>query len=77
MTIHGSSSKSASEQMQLPADFGSGTDPDGFHIAQIGRLIEANDDSLRATVQDNYISKQRQITNTGRLLEEYMTDSEK
>lgn len=28
-------------------------------------------------MQDNYISKQRQITNTGRLLEEYMTDSEK
>ena len=44
---------------------------------EIGRLIEAIDDSLRATLQDNYTSKQRQITNTGRLLWEYMTDCEK
>jgi hypothetical protein len=28
-------------------------------------------------VQDNYINKQRQITNTGRLMEEYMTHHEK
>lgn len=77
ITLHGSSSKNASEQVQLPNDFGDRTDPDVFHIAQIGRLIEANEDVLRATVQDTYISKQRQITNSGRLLDEYMTDAEK
>lgn len=32
---------------------------------------------LRQTVQDTYIDKQRQITNTGRLIEEYMTDNER
>ena len=62
--------------MTLPSDFGNGTDPDQFHISTIGRLVEANEDALRQTVQDNYINKQRQITNTGRLLEEYMTDKE-
>lgn len=76
LQIHGSSSKSASEQVTLPSDFGNGTDPDQFHISTIGRLVEANEDALRQTVQDNYINKQRQITNTGRLLEEYMTDKE-
>jgi len=50
MEIHGSSSKSASEAVTLPEDFGNGTDPDQFHIATIGRLIEANEDSLRSTV---------------------------
>ena len=50
VVINGSSSKSASEQVTLPDDFGSGTDPDMFHISTIGRLIEANEDSLRNTV---------------------------
>lgn len=50
MEIHGSSSKSASEAVTLPENFGNGTDPDSFHIATIGRLIEANEDSLRSTV---------------------------
>ena len=77
MEIHGSSSKSVSEQVNLPDDFGSGTDPDQFHISTIGRLIEQNEDMLRQTVQDTYIDKQRQITNTGRLIEEYMTDNER
>lgn len=48
-----------------------------FHISNIGRLIEANEDALRMTVQDSYVNKQRQITNTGRLVEEYMTDRER
>lgn len=48
-----------------------------FHISTIGRLIEANEDALRNTVQESYIAKQRHITNTGRLLEEYMTSSER
>ena len=65
--------------MVVPDNFGQpgGEDPDLFHIATIGRLIENNEDSLRNSVQDIYISKQRTITNTGRLLEEYMTDHEK
>ena len=63
--------------MNLPNDFGSGTDPDQFHISNIGRLIEQNEEMLRQTVQDTYIDKQRQITNTGRLIEEYMTDNER
>lgn len=77
LTLHGSSSKSCSDSVALPVDFGGRTEPKDFHIAQIGRLIEANEDSLRNVVQDTYIAKQRQITNTGRLMEEYMTESEK
>jgi len=77
MSIHGSSSKSTSEQVQMPADFGDGTDPDIFHISNIGRLIEANEDSLRATVNDIYIAKQRYITNTGRMTEEFMTSDQR
>lgn len=77
VAIHGSSSKSASEQVSLPAEFGNRVDPDQFHISTIGRLIEANEDSLRSTVQDIYIGKQRHITNTGRLQDEYRTQAEK
>ena len=78
LQIHGSSSKSATEEVALPSDFASGTDAANmFHIERIGRLIEQNEDLLRTTVQDNYVNKQRQITNTGRLIEEYMTDAEK
>jgi len=77
MEIHGSSSKSSNETVNLPDDFGNGSDPDQFHIATIGRLIENNEDQLRNTVNDTYVNKQRQITNTGRLIEEYMTDNEK
>lgn len=74
MSIHGSSSKQAKEDVQLGADV---QDVDHFHIANIGRIIERNEDELRTTVNDNYIGKQRAITNTGRLLEEYMTQSER
>lgn len=77
LTLHGSSSKSCSDSVALPKDFGGKTNAHDFHIAQIGRLIEANEDSLRTTVQETYLIKQRQITNTGRLMEEYMTESEK
>ena len=55
MEIHGSSSKSATEQTTLPN--GNDGDLDQFHIACIGRLIESNEDSLRMSVQDSYISK--------------------
>ena len=77
MSIHGSSSKSTSEQVQMPADFGKGTDPDLFHISNIGRMIEANEDNLRGTVNDIYVAKQRYITNTSRMTEEFMTGNQK
>lgn len=57
----------------MPADFGQGTDPDMFHISNIGKMIEANEDALLAVVQETYVKKQRQITNTGRVIEEFMT----
>ena len=47
-----------------------------FHISNIGTLIEQNEDKLRSEVSQLYINKQRQITNTGRLLEHYMTKEE-
>ena len=75
MQIHGSSSKTSSDTVNMPDN--NATDPDMFHIENIGRLIEANEDAMRMQVQDVYVSKQRQITNTGRLMEEYMTDNEK
>lgn len=59
VNIHGSCTKSDAVTVQLPNDFGTRTDPDDFHIAQIGRLIESNEDTLRSTVQDTYLSKQR------------------
>ena len=51
--------------------------PDGFHIRNIGKLIETNEDLLRLEVSTVYTAKQRQITNTGRLLEEFMTKDQK
>ena len=78
MQIHGSSSKQALEYVTLPENFGaSRDDPDLFHLERIGKLIESNEEILRQNVQDSYINKQRQITNTGRLMEEYMTHHEK
>ena len=77
MDIAGSSAKSTTETHTLPDDFGVGRDLDGFHLSVIGKMLEQNEDQLRITVQDNYINKQRQIINTGRLIEEYMSKSEK
>lgn len=79
LSITGSSSKQISETVTLPADLGTstGTDPDMFHISTIGRLIEQNEGNLRADVTEIYVNKQRHITNTGRLMEEWMTQDEK
>jgi len=63
--------------VQLPPDFGTKVDADMFRIKIIGKMIENNESLLRNEVADNYINKQRQITNSGRLLEEYMTKDEK
>ncbi len=46
---------------------------DDFHLDKIGTLIEANESQLRAEMDSIYISKTKQIINTGRLREDYMT----
>jgi hypothetical protein len=50
---------------------------DEFHIANIGRVIEANETEIRTEMDGIYINKTKQIINTGRLREEYMTKEEK
>ena len=50
---------------------------DEFHIGNIGRLIEANETEIRQEMDAIYINKTKQIVNTGRLKEEYMTRDEK
>lgn len=50
---------------------------DEFHIGNIGRLIEANETEIRQEMDSIYINKTKQIVNTGRLKEEYMTRDEK
>lgn len=69
MTIAGSCSKTSKSEVTGSAEFTS--DPDQFHLRQIGQIIETNEDALRLEVAENYTSKQRQITNTGRLMDEY------
>ena len=58
--------------MQLDAKSG-----DEFHIENIGKLIEANETEIRTDMDSIYINKTKQIINTGRLKEEYMTKDEK
>lgn len=50
---------------------------DDFHLSNIGRLIEANETEIRTEMSAIYINKTKQIINTGRLREEYMTPEEK
>ena len=52
-------------------------DGDDFHIANIGKLIEQNETEIRQEMDSIYINKTKQIVNTGRLKEEYMTKDEK
>lgn len=60
------------ESVQMDAKSG-----DDFHLANIGRLLEANETEIRSEMDGIYISKTKQIINTGRLREEYMTQDEK
>ena len=46
-----------------------------FHMKQIGAIIEKNEGELRSEMADQYVNKQRQITNTGRLLEGEQTEA--
>ena len=51
--------------------------PHDFHLRNIGKLIEANENDMRSESTGIYISKSKQIINTGRLQDEYMNKSEK
>lgn len=73
MGINGSCAKTAKAEVAFAGE----KDPHQFHLRNLGRMIEDNEDKLRNDVTESYISKQRQITNSGRLLEEYMTKDEK
>ena len=46
-------------------------------MGNIGRLIEANESEIRSELSSIYINKTKQIINTGRLREEYMSKDEK
>lgn len=48
-----------------------------FHIRNIGKLIEMNEGDIRSEMHGIYINKTKQIINTGRLRDEYMTAKEK
>ena len=79
MVLTGSTSKNAKDLVNIPDTIGKPGEVnfETFHIANIGKLIEQNEDKLRSEVADLYINKQRNITNTGRLLEVYMSNDEK
>mmetsp|Transcript_1620 Transcript_1620/g.1100 ORF Transcript_1620/g.1100 Transcript_1620/m.1100 type:complete len:187 (+) Transcript_1620:326-886(+) len=72
LEIAGNLSKHKEDQAQMDAKSG-----DEFHIENIGRLIEANETEIRTDMDSIYINKTKQIINTGRLKEEYMTKDEK
>ena len=73
LEIAGNVSRSKEETYTIdPRNFG-----DDFHIGNIGRLIEANETEIRTEMDSIYINKTKQIMNTGRLKEEYMTRDEK
>jgi len=77
-TISGSCAKTTDETVTLPANFGTKeVDGDHFHIKTVGKIIEHNESNLRNEAVDNYINKQRQITNTARLTDHYMSGHEK
>ena len=65
---------SVQKETQANMDAKSGDD---FHLANIGRLIEDNETEIRSEMDGIYINKTKQIINTGRLREEYMTKNEK
>lgn len=80
MEITGSSSKQAQDTVTIPENIGTpaaGMDIDLFHVSNIGKMIEHNESLLRSDLAEIYITKQRNITNTGRLIEEFMTKDQK
>ena len=47
------------------------------HVAFIGRMIENNETAIRQEINGIFINKSKQIINSGRLRDEYMTPDEK
>ena len=78
MELTGSTTTNAQEIVQVPENLSKTgqIDAETFHISNVGRLIEQNELKLRSDVCDHYVNKQRAITNTGRLLEHYMSKEE-
>lgn len=72
LELAGNLSKTKEETYALDAKAG-----DEFHIGKIGGLIEENETLIRTEMDSIYINKTKQIINTGRLKEEYMTKDEK
>ena len=52
-------------------------DQHDFHLKNIGKLIEANENEMRSESTGIYITKSKQIINTGRLQDEYMSKNER
>lgn len=52
-------------------------DADQFHIRNIGKLVEQNEADIRHEMQGVYLNKSKQIINTGRLQEAYMSKDER
>lgn len=75
LEIAGNLSRSREEMCTMDAR--AQRDGDDFHIANVGRLIEQNETEIRQEMDSIYINKTKQIVNTGRLKEEYMTKDEK
>lgn len=73
MDFGGHSSKVREEFFQIDPK----SDLEGFHIRNIGKIVENNEADIRHELQGVYLNKQKQIINTGRLREEYMKATEK
>ena len=52
-------------------------DIEAFHIRNIGKAIEQNEADIRSEMNGVYLNKSKQIINTGRLRDEYMSKEEK
>lgn len=52
-------------------------DPHDFHLKNIGKLIEANENEMRSESTGIYITKSKQIINTGRLEDKNMSKSKR
>ena len=59
MVLTGSTSKNAKDLVNIPDTIGKPGEVnfETFHIANIGKLIEQNEDKLRSEVADLYINK--------------------
>jgi len=75
LNLAGSCAKNAEKTVAYPSDFS--TNSDMFHLKIMGRMVEENENTLRNDISDTYINKQRQIINTGRLVDGTIGDEAK